>query len=58
MRNLKPKPKIISQSNTQLSTLSNTANQKGWSDLLSQDLMGRFHAFLANLHVLKKSLKC
>eukprot|EP00929_Paragymnodinium_shiwhaense_P077084 TRINITY_DN3967_c0_g3_i3.p1 TRINITY_DN3967_c0_g3~~TRINITY_DN3967_c0_g3_i3.p1 ORF type:complete len:4541 (+),score=1544.66 TRINITY_DN3967_c0_g3_i3:127-13749(+) len=34
-----------------LSMLSNPANQKGWSDLISKDLMDKYHVFLANLHV-------
>jgi len=34
-----------------LSTLSNPANQRGWSDLISKDLMDKYHSFLANLHV-------
>jgi dynein heavy chain len=34
-----------------LSTLSNPANQRGWSDLISKDLMDKYHVFLANLHV-------
>uniref|UniRef100_A0A0G4GMS7 Dynein-1, subspecies f n=1 Tax=Chromera velia CCMP2878 TaxID=1169474 RepID=A0A0G4GMS7_9ALVE len=34
-----------------LSTLSNPLNQRGWSDLISTDLMDKFHVFLANLHV-------
>ncbi|CAD7939071.1 unnamed protein product [Amoebophrya sp. A25] len=34
-----------------LSTLSNPANQTGWSDLISKDLMDKYHVFLANLHV-------
>jgi dynein heavy chain len=34
-----------------LSTLSNPANQRGWSDLISKDLIDKYHVFLANLHV-------
>jgi dynein heavy chain len=34
-----------------LSMLSNVSNQKGWSDLISKDLMDKYHVFLANLHV-------
>jgi dynein heavy chain len=34
-----------------LSTLLNTSNQRGWSDLISKDLMDKYHVFLANLHV-------
>jgi dynein heavy chain len=34
-----------------LSTLMNPANQRGWSDLISKDLMDKYHVFLANLHV-------
>jgi dynein heavy chain len=34
-----------------LSTLMNPSNQRGWSDLISKDLMDKYHVFLANLHV-------
>jgi dynein heavy chain len=34
-----------------LSTLLNPSNQRGWSDLISKDLMDKYHVFLANLHV-------
>ena len=34
-----------------LTVLSNQANQRGWSDLISKDLMDKFHVYLANLHV-------
>jgi len=34
-----------------LSTFSNPANQAGWSDLISKDLMDKYWVFLANLHV-------
>jgi dynein heavy chain len=34
-----------------LTILSNQANQTGWSDLISKDLMDKFHVYLANLHV-------
>ncbi|CAK0818712.1 unnamed protein product [Prorocentrum cordatum] len=34
-----------------LSTLTNPANQRGWSDLIAKDLMDKYHVFLANLHV-------
>lgn len=33
------------------STLMNPANQRGWSELISKDLMDKYHIFLANLHV-------
>lgn len=34
-----------------LSMLTNRENQRGWSDLISKDLMDKYHVFLANLHV-------
>ena len=34
-----------------LSTLTNPANQAGWSDLIAKDLMDKYHVFLASLHV-------
>ncbi|CAJ1396873.1 unnamed protein product [Effrenium voratum] len=34
-----------------LSVLMNPANQRGWSDLISRDLIDKFHSFLATLHV-------
>jgi len=34
-----------------LSTLSNPANQVGWSDLIAKELMDQYHVFLAGLHV-------
>ncbi|CAE8644926.1 unnamed protein product [Polarella glacialis] len=34
-----------------LSVLMNPANQKGWSDLISRDLIDKFHSYLASLHV-------
>jgi dynein heavy chain len=34
-----------------LSILTNPVNQRGWSDLISKDLMDKYHVFLANLHV-------
>lgn len=34
-----------------LSTLMNPSNQKGWSELVSKDLMDKYHVFLANLSV-------
>ncbi|KAF4665135.1 hypothetical protein FOL47_004778 [Perkinsus chesapeaki] len=33
------------------SALSNPLNQRGWSDLISKDLLGKFYAFLSTLHV-------
>ena len=41
---------IISHS-VYLTVLSNPANQRGWSDLISKDLMDKYHVYLANLHV-------
>ncbi|CAE7326753.1 ODA4 [Symbiodinium necroappetens] len=34
-----------------LSVLMNPANQRGWSDLITRDLLDKFHGFLASLHV-------
>jgi dynein heavy chain len=34
-----------------LSILTNPQNLRGWSDLISKDLMDKYHVFLANLHV-------
>ncbi|CEL96675.1 unnamed protein product [Vitrella brassicaformis CCMP3155] len=34
-----------------LTALSNPLNQRGWSDLVSKDLLDKFHVFLANLYV-------
>jgi len=34
-----------------MSMLLNPANQAGWSDLISKDLMDKYWVFLANLHV-------
>ncbi|CAE8597984.1 unnamed protein product [Polarella glacialis] len=34
-----------------LSTLTNPANQRGWSDLIAKDLMDKYHSFMASLHV-------
>ncbi|CAE7620033.1 ODA4 [Symbiodinium natans] len=34
-----------------LSVLMNPANQRGWSDLITRDLLDKFHSFLASLHV-------
>ena len=31
--------------------LGNPHNQIGWSDLVSKDLMEKFHSFLANTYV-------
>ncbi|KAF4726241.1 hypothetical protein FOZ62_001950 [Perkinsus olseni] len=33
------------------SALSNPLNQRGWSDLISKDLLGKFYGFLSTLHV-------
>jgi dynein heavy chain len=40
-----------------LTVLSNQANQRGWSDLISKDLMDKYHVYLANLHVTSGLLK-
>ena len=34
-----------------LSALSNTANQREWSDLISKVLMEKYHFFLSNMHL-------
>jgi dynein heavy chain len=40
-----------------LSTLMNPSNQRGWSDLISKDLMDKYHVFLAKLHVTNGLMK-
>ena len=37
--------------------MGNPLNQIGWSDLVSKDLMDKYHVYLANLHVTSGLLK-